>query len=83
MFKVPKVMDLKAQSSTEIILLFDSGIIKVIDIRSFKDNKDDDAFPEVSLIAEGILFNNHIIKNCDLWSMGKFLSWDKDTKRAS
>ena len=80
MFEVPIIENITIKSEKEIILHFNTGIAKIIDIGVFKDHLNIIDSSDVQLNAEGILLNGQIIRNCDLWSMGKFCGWDKREK---
>ena len=80
MFEVPIIENITIKSEKEIILHFNTGIAKIVDIGVFKDPSNIIVSNDVQLDAEGILLNGQIIRNCDIWSMGKFCGWDKKEK---
>ncbi len=81
MFEVPIIKNLTFKSDKEIILHFNTGITKVIDIAVFADSSNEEGLPDISLNAKGLLLNGKTISNCDLWSMGKFYGWDKKAQK--
>ncbi len=65
MLEVPKIIDLKFRSDRELLLYFDTGMIKSIDVSLY--NQDSNiVLPDISLSHEinGIFPDNKYLKNC-------------------
>jgi hypothetical protein len=77
MFEVPKFIDLKIGSDRELLLYFETGMIKSIDISRYNQEHSNRAHPDISLSPAGILLDGNPISNCNLWSLGKFCGCDK------
>ncbi len=80
MFEVPKIIDLKFGSDGELLLYFDTGMIKSIDASRYNQDPNS-ALPDISLSPAGILLNGKNISNCDLWSLGKFCGWQRQSSK--
>lgn len=74
----PKIETVKSNSDTTILVYFDTGIIKVFDLKPYLANTENDTHTDVKLNPEGIKLNDKIdIGWLELWTRGKFFGWNK------
>jgi hypothetical protein len=75
---MPKVVNVKSNSDTTILVYFDNGIIKIFDLKPFLEKTQNSPHPETKLNPEGVLLNGSIIiSEYDLWARSKFYGWNK------
>ena len=78
MFTVPKIENIKVNSDTTVLVSFETGIMKILDVAPFFKGATKSTYLDIKVNSEGLILNGElIISNCDLWSMGKFCGWDK------
>jgi len=74
----PEIKTVKSNSDTTILVYFDTGIIKVFDLKPFLPNTKNSTPADIKLNPEGIKLNGKIdIGWLELWTKGKFFGWDK------
>ena len=77
MFDIPKIINIQLTHDNELLLYFETGIIKRIDITPYAWIKDKMS-ANIELSPDGLVLNGKIISNCDLWSTAKFYGWNRN-----
>lgn len=78
MFLIPKIETVKSNKDTTILVYFDTGIIKIFDLKPLLANTKDGIHADIKLNPEGVILNDRIdISVYDLWTKSKFYGWDK------